>query len=134
MKKMKNKKIFWIIFIVAMAVFTFIIVLRMDEDSWIKSNNGVWIKHGNPIKTPSEVTEQKQIIACATDIYFQFKINGMIFSSQCLGTCEDYAIDIVHVPRIGEDDNSKNQCEDYLNGKLKHFIELDTEGKVVRIV
>jgi hypothetical protein len=38
------------------------IVLRMDEDSWIKDSKGVWVKHGNPSKTPNEIKEQSYVI------------------------------------------------------------------------
>ena len=36
---------------------------------------------------------------------------------------------IVHTPRTTEDDVPENQCSDYLNGKLNHFIELNSIGK-----
>jgi|WetSurMetagenome_2_1015567.scaffolds.fasta_scaffold592500_2 hypothetical protein len=131
--KSKTKRICWIIFTLAMLIFTVCMILRLNEDSWIKDSRGVWIKHGNPAETPAEVIEQQQIIGCAQDIYSQFKRNGMNFSSQCLGACGDYSIDIVHVPRINEDNKAENQCEEYLAGMTGSFIELDKEGKVVRI-
>ena len=136
MKKGKHNKliiifsIFVLIFILALNF----IVWRMDEDSWIKNSGGVWIKHGNPTETPPEVKVQQQIITCAIDIYSQFKTNGMIFYSQCIGACGNYSIDLVYVPRILEDDKIENQCEDYLNRKTSHLIELDKEGKIVRII
>jgi len=58
----------------------------------------------------------------------------MQFSSQCLGTIGDYAADIVHVPRNDEDNLAENQCEDYRRGKVNHFIELDKDGNIFRIV
>ena len=58
----------------------------------------------------------------------------MNFSNQCLGTCENYAVDIVHVPRIEDDNKIENQCLEYREGKIKHFIELDRDGNIVRIV
>lgn len=62
----------------------------------------------------------------------------MIFNSQCLGTINvnnlDYVVDIVHVPRTQEDNLPENQCEDYRTGKVQHFIELDKDGNVVRVV
>jgi hypothetical protein len=62
------------------------------------------------------------------------KINNINFSSQCLGNCYNYVVDISHNPRLEEDDLKENQCPDYLSGKLKHFIELDPEGRLIRIV
>ncbi|GBE19529.1 hypothetical protein BMS3Abin17_00253 [archaeon BMS3Abin17] len=58
----------------------------------------------------------------------------MEFSSQCLGSVGDYAVDIVHVPRNDEDNLVENQCEDFRSGKVTHFIELDKEGNIARIV
>jgi hypothetical protein len=138
MKKRINKKLVKRIAIPIAFILIFIlglnfIVLRIDEDSWIKDSKGVWIRHGNPAETPAEVIEQQQIIGCAQDIYSQFKRNGMNFSSQCLGACGDYSIDIVHVPKTAEDNKAENQCEEYLAGMTGHFVELDKEGKVVRI-
>jgi hypothetical protein len=74
----------------------------------------------------------------ALKLYNQKKAGGMEFNSQCLGTIEidgiGYAVDIVHVPRTQEDNLSENQCEDYRNRKVSHFVELDKDGNVVRVV
>ncbi len=66
-------------------------------------------------------------------MYQQEKNKGIEFNSQCLGTCKNYAVDIVHVPRIEEDNLVENQCEDFRNGNVKNFIELDENGNFVRI-
>ena len=111
----------------------FFLTLRglSGEDSWIKNNKGQWIKHGNPAETPSYVLEQQQAINCALNKFENFTEEK---NSQCLGVCGNYAVDIVHVPRIQEDNDVGNQCEDYISGKVNHFIELDKNGEVVRIV
>ena len=57
----------------------------------------------------------------------------MGFSSQCLGVVGGYAVDIVHVPRTEEDNLPENQCEDYREGRVSKFIELDKDGNVIRI-
>ena len=67
MKKNVSKKLMKVIIISAILVLIFIlglnyIVLKMDEDTWIKNSEGVWIKHGNPSVTPDEVKEQSHII------------------------------------------------------------------------
>ncbi len=56
------------------------------------------------------------------------------FFSQCLGVCGNYAVDIVNVPRNNEDNKKENQCEDYRIGKVSHFIKLDKDGNIFRIV
>lgn len=101
------------------------------EDFWIKDSRGVWVMHGNPSETPDYVFEQQEIITCALDKFNNFSDEK---NSQCLGTCENYAVDIVHVPRSSEDDLKENQCEDYVDGRVSNFIELDENGNIVRIV
>jgi hypothetical protein len=105
-----------------------------SEDDWIKDARGVYVKHGMPSETPSYVAEQQQIIIGAKELYAQNKAERMAFSSQCLGSIGDFAVDIVHVPRASEDNLIENQCDDYRAGRVKHFIELDKEGNIVRIV
>jgi len=138
MKKGKHNKLMKWVIISAILVLIFIlglnyIVLRMDEDSWIKDSRGVWVKHGNPAETPDYVSQQKTMVLCAMDIYAQLSSNGVIFSSQCIGSCGNYSVDIVHVPRTAEDGNPENQCAEYLQGETNKFIELDSHGDVVRI-
>lgn len=103
------------------------------EDSWIKDESGLYVEHGSPSKISDKVLEQQELILNAMRLYYEKKNEGMNFSSQCLGVVDGYAVDIVHVPRTNEDDLEENQCEEYRNGEVKHFIELDSEGEVVRI-
>lgn len=125
----------WPIIIGVLVIVVAIMVFRSGgEDSWIKDDRGVWIKHGNPYNTPKEVTEQQDLISQALELYNKEKNKGTALESQCLGTIQDHAIDIVHVPRSQEDNLEENQCQDYREGRAKHFIELDKEGNIVRIV
>jgi hypothetical protein len=129
-----NKKLKFILIILGalafLVLFIAFIVFRMDEDSWIKDEKGIWIKHGNPSETPNYVLEQQEAISCAIE-----KFNNLTeeANSQCLGACGNYTVDIVNVPRTTEDNLAENQCEDYASGKLAYFIELDKEGKIVKI-
>lgn len=51
----------------------------------------------------------------------------------CLGiVAKEWAVDVVHDPRTKDDDEAKNQCPDYVAGKVKHFIEFSPEGKLLR--
>ena len=130
------KKLSYVI-IILMSVIIILFVLRFfiggNEDSWIKNEKGIWIKHGNPAQIPGKVLEQQDAVACALALFQEKNQEGMDFSSQCLGTCGDYAVDVVHVPRNSEDNLKENQCSDYPE-KAKHFIELDKDGNIFRIV
>ena len=127
---MKKTFIFIIVgvFLILTVVF---FVLRGNEDNWIKDSRGIWIKHGNPSQTPTMVLEQQNAINCALDKFANFTEE---INSQCLGVCGNYAVDIVHVPRNAEDNKIENQCEEYRNGSVNHFIELGKNGEIVRIL
>lgn len=103
-----------------------------SEDDWIKDSKGVYVKHGNPAETPGYVTEQQDAIECASRLYKNVSAEGDLIS-QCLGSCGNYAVDIVHAPRTSDDNLIENQCADYLNGKTRYFIEIDTNGSIVRV-
>ncbi|MFH1311324.1 MAG: hypothetical protein ABIH65_02875 [Nanoarchaeota archaeon] len=105
-------------------------VIGGNEDSWIKDDKGIWVKHENPSETPDKVFEQQEAINCALEKFSSFTED---INSQCLGVCMDYAVDIVHVPRTQEDNIIENQCETYRNKEVNHFIELDKYGNIVRI-
>lgn len=128
---------FWLTLILVVVllvagIFAIRFILGGNEDDWIKDAKGIWIKHGNPALIPAEVKEQQDAIDCALTLYQQKKLT-ITLSSQCLGTCGNYAVDIVHVPRNSEDNLAENQCSDYLE-KVSSFIELDKDGNIVRIV
>jgi len=130
------KKIYKILIIILILIFVWGFVrfiIGGSEDSWIKDEKGQYVKHGAPSETPDYVQEQQEAIICASQIYQQEKSRGTVFSSQCLGSCGNYSIDIVHVPRTEEDDEIENQCQDYREGKVQNFIELDKDGHIVRI-
>ena len=80
-----------------------------------------------------EIQLPQEAVVCAFDLYNKARAKGIALESQCLGTCGDYAVDIVHIPRIEEDNLEKNQCPDFLAGKVSHFIELDRDRNIFRI-
>jgi len=131
------KKICLILIIIGILIIAWLairFIIGGSEDSWIKDEKGVYVKHGFPSETPVYVTEQQNAINCAFDLYQTEKEKNIEFSSQCLGTCGNYAVDIVHVPRTNEDDLVENQCPDYRYGKVSKFIELDKNKEIVRVV
>jgi len=130
------KRSYWIIAILIgiLALWLFIrFFVGGNEDNWIKDSRGIWIKHGNPSEIPNYVLVQQQAISCALNLYRanETKLN---FFSQCLGVCENYAVDIVSVPRTSDDNLIENQCSDYIDGKVGQFIELNKYGNIVRVV
>jgi len=45
----------------------------------------------------------------------------------------DWACDAVHNPRENVDNLPENQCQAFRNGKVHHFVEVDTNCSLVRM-
>lgn len=45
---------------------------------------------------------------------------------------EDWACDVAHRPRWPLDNDPKNQCEEYRDGKVSHFVEVDENCNFIR--
>lgn len=72
----------------------------------------------------------------AVKIYKDRKAIGTDFSSgPCLTNdlLPDWVVDIAHNPRQKLDDLPENQCQAFIEGRAKHFVELDLEGEVIRV-
>jgi len=124
--------IMFIMFLLIVISLLMLTRLFTSEDSWIKDSRGVWIKHGVPASTPNYVLKQQEAINCSLTLYNEKK-QEMNLSSQCLGKCGEYSVDIVHVPRTDEDDLEENQCSLYRDRITTRFIELDNEGDIVKV-
>jgi hypothetical protein len=44
----------------------------------------------------------------------------------------DWAVDVAHDPRQAVDDEPANQCQSYRAGRTHHFVELATDGQLIR--
>lgn len=72
----------------------------------------------------------------AQAIYQDRKAIGTDFESgPCLSNdlLPDWVVDIAHNPRQKLDDLAENQCQAFIEGRAKHFVELDLDGEVIRI-
>ncbi len=83
---------------------------------------------------PSQAT-QDTALKNALNLYAQKKSAGADFSNgPCLGqVASDWVADIAHNPRQKVDGDPKNQCAEYAAGRAHHFIELDPNGKLIRM-
>ncbi len=45
----------------------------------------------------------------------------------------DWVVDVAHDPRNSADDDPANQCKRAVDGEATHFVELDTQGNVIRV-
>ncbi|OGD86649.1 hypothetical protein A2164_01025 [Candidatus Curtissbacteria bacterium RBG_13_35_7] len=104
-----------------------------------------------PLSAPSFTAEDQQkssaiitqedwikedILQKANMLYGQKKNEGLNFSSgPCLGKiADDWVLDIAHDPRQPVDDEAQNQCQDFRNGNVQHFVELDEKGNLIQIL
>ncbi|PIT97389.1 hypothetical protein COT77_01760 [Candidatus Berkelbacteria bacterium CG10_big_fil_rev_8_21_14_0_10_41_12] len=129
------KKWVWILLATIVAILIIFLFIRSNEDNWIKDSRGVWVKHGYPSDIPNEVKAQQDLIAKADKIFQDAKSSGKDLSAgPCLGKIDsDWVVDIVHNPRQDVDNLSQNQCIDYANGQVHHFVELDPNGEIIQI-
>lgn len=85
---------------------------------------------------PGRWPEADVAVNQAGHFYQVAKSTGTDFSKGfCLANdlMPGWVADIVHSPRQIMDDLPENQCPSYLEGKVKHFVELDTEGNLIRV-
>jgi outer membrane PBP1 activator LpoA protein len=89
--------------------------------------------------TPSptdQLTESDIAIQKAKAIFQELKSKGVDFSN---GPCiaEDlmpnWVADVAHNPRQPIDNLPQNQCQNFRNGKAKHFVELDPNGNIIKV-
>ncbi len=46
----------------------------------------------------------------------------------------DWVCDVAHSPRLPADDDPANQCQEYLKGSARHFVEVTPDCKLIQVV
>lgn len=103
----------------------------------------VYVHETNPFNAPIKGNykpglddEIDNAVKKAQEVYKNRKNSGLEFESgPCLSNdlLPDWVVDISHNPRQKLDDLPENQCQAYIEGRAKHFVELDLEGEVIRV-
>ncbi len=78
---------------------------------------------------------RKEAIRKALDLYRQRRAEGTDFrNGPCLAEeiIPGWCVDIAHNPRQPVDDRPENQCASFREGRVRHFVELDPEGNLLR--
>ena len=89
----------------------------------------------NSGSTSVSKTEVDTAINQARYLFQIKKLSGNDLSDgKCLSDAllPGWAVDIVHHPRISIDDLPENQCPSYREGRAKHIVELDIDGKLIK--
>jgi hypothetical protein len=90
----------------------------------------------NPIPKDNQVIIQDKAVAEGKALFRKAVLEGRdLLTGPCLSNdlMKDWVVDIVHDPRESMDDLPANQCQAYLEGRAKHFVELDTSGNLYRV-
>ena len=103
----------------------------------------VYVHEANPFNRaikgnykPGLSTEIDTMVGRAQKLYRDRKALGIDFSTgPCLTNdlAQDWVADIAHNPRERSDNLAENQCPAFLEGRAKHFVELDVQGEVIKV-
>lgn len=80
--------------------------------------------------------EDTEAVIRAKDVYRKAREGGLDLSTgPCLSNdlMPGWVADVVSNPRTSVDDLPHNQCAAFLEGRAQHFVELDTQGNLVRV-
>lgn len=78
----------------------------------------------------------EELTQMAQKLFKQKKAEGLDMSDGPCLTNElipGWVVDVAHDPRQPIDNQPENQCSAFRQGKAEHFIELDTNGNLIRI-
>lgn len=93
------------------------------------------VKSFNTAAPANQAANQTEAIASAKALFLQKQSQGIDMSSgPCLSDqiINGWAADVAHNPREASDDLQQNQCGSIVNGTVQHFVELDTQGNLIR--
>lgn len=92
-------------------------------------------KNENSYK-PRVSSEEDRAVAQAKVVYERKKEAGIDFSSgPCLTNdlMPGWVLDVAHDPRESIDNLIENQCQAFIEGRSKHFVEFDPQGNLIRV-
>ncbi|MFZ5365626.1 MAG: hypothetical protein ACOZBH_05545 [Patescibacteria group bacterium] len=86
-------------------------------------------------QSPIEISTP-ELVKLAQDIFKNKKDQGVdMMNGPCLTNqlVPGWVVDVAHDPRLPVDDLPENQCSAFREGRADHFIELDTDGNLIKI-
>jgi len=79
---------------------------------------------------------QEELVIMAQDLFKEKQAEGMdMTNGPCLTNqlVPGWVVDVAHSPRQEVDNQPENQCSAFREGTAQHFIELDTEGNLIKL-
>ncbi|MCJ7740504.1 hypothetical protein MUP32_04285 [Candidatus Microgenomates bacterium] len=90
------------------------------------------------MQTANTATSDRDLaIEKGKQLFSQLKTKGTsLENGPCIAEeiIPDWCVDVAHDPRQEVDNQPENQCQSYRQGKTHHFVELDTEGNLIRAI
>lgn len=123
----KKDKLFFLVLAVIIIVSLITVFANNHNPFERKLKNGY--KVGVDIEADNAVDQAKKVFLQKKDLGIDFT-SGPCLTNDLL---PDWVLDIVHNPRISSDSLPENQCAAFVEGRAKHFVELDAKGNVVRV-
>lgn len=116
------------------ALFIFVYLFLYKGDVGAPTSDQIDKSIESTTSTSPNFTGNEDAFKNALNLYIQKKQEGIdMGAGPCLGkVADDWVLDIAHNPRLPVDDEPENQCADFREGKVKHFIELDPDGKLIQ--
>lgn len=130
----KNKALIVAVIILVLGVLTFAILKKEAQAPTRQSQQSTPAATPKPASASSSLTGHDDVLKNALNLYLEKKREGTdMANGPCLGKiADDWVLDIAHNPRQPIDNKHQNQCQDFIEGKAHHFIELDPDGKLIR--
>lgn len=113
----------------SLVVLVLMVIVGISAIIYIRNSNTGTYK-------PGIWPEADKAVAQAQYIYNQTKGQGVDFKNgPCLSNAliDGWVLDLAHHPREPIDNLPENQCKAYLEGSVKHFVEMDIKGSLLRV-
>jgi len=80
--------------------------------------------------------KEKAELACIEECNNNLEKGTDLNSGPCLmnpmSNLPDWVCDVAHEPREAVDNDPRNQCSTYIEGKAHHFVEVDTNCNLIK--
>lgn len=131
---LKNKPLVAAVIILLLGIITFAVFKKEAQAPTSQNTPPAVTSTTKSASASSNLTVKDDILKNALNLYLEKKREGInMENGPCLGKlAEDWVLDIAHNPRQPIDNKPQNQCQDFTEGKVHHFIELDPTGKLIR--
>ncbi len=130
----KYKFIYAAIIIILLLALGFV-VFKKEVQAPTRQNNPAPSYAPKEASSSPNIKAQDEILKNALNLYLEKKRENVDMSNgPCLGKiADDWVLDIAHNPRQLVDNKPENQCSEIKNATAHHFVELDPDGKLIRI-